>query len=163
MTRGLGLLSNQEDEMVIPKWWMWWKWLMHSSPAWKASPEGLKALTLIPNPIRISPQTHITYGWRRVLMHKHYNMSMHQYFLCFVTMLGCVLFDNLCWKLFVCLFFFKCFYIVAFDQSFLIFVSKIHKHIKSRKSKKFYRHCCVLSQAYFALYLCTNGPVHLRV
>ena len=45
-------------------------------------------------------------------------------------------------------FFFKCFYIVAFDQSFLAFVSKIQKHIKSRKSKKFDRHYCVLSQAY---------------
>ena len=39
--------------------------------------EGLKVLTLVPNPIGISLQTHVTCGWRRVLMHKHYNMSMH--------------------------------------------------------------------------------------
>ena len=103
MIGGLGLLSNQEVQMVIPEWWMWWKWLVHSPPPWKASPEGLKALTLVPNLIRISPQMHMTCGWRGVLMYKHYNMSMHQYFLCFVTKLGCVLFANLCWKLF-CLF-----------------------------------------------------------
>ena len=42
------------------------------------------------------------------------------------------------------------FYIIVCDQSFLVFMSKIQKHIKSRKSKKFDQHCCVLSQAYFA-------------
>ena len=31
--------------------------------------------------------------WKRVLMHKHYNMSMHQYFLCFATLFGCLLID----------------------------------------------------------------------
>ena len=30
---------------------------------------------------------------KRVLMHKHYNMSMHQYFLCVVTLFGCLLID----------------------------------------------------------------------
>ena len=37
----------------------------------------------------------------------------------------------------------------------LLIVLKIQKHIKSRKSKKFDRHYYVLSQAFFALYLCT--------
>ena len=56
MTKGIGLLSNQEVEMVIPKWWMWWKWSMHSSPVWQDSLKGLKAITLVPNPIGISPK-----------------------------------------------------------------------------------------------------------
>ena len=76
MTRGLGQLSHQEIEMVIPEWWTWWRWLVHSPTTWKVSLEGLKVLTLVPNPIRISPQTHVSWLWR-VLMHKHYNMSMH--------------------------------------------------------------------------------------
>ena len=71
MTKGIRLLSNQGVEMVIPEWWMWWKWSMHSPPVWQASLEGLNATTLIPNPIGISPQTHVTCGWRRVLMHDH--------------------------------------------------------------------------------------------
>ena len=58
--------------------------------------------------------------------------------------------------LFICICF-KCYYIIVFDQSFLVFMTKIQKHKKSRKSIKFDQHCCVLSQAYFALYLCTNG------
>ena len=50
-----------------------------------------------------------------------------------------------------------------FYQSLLVFlVSKIQINIKSRKSKKFDRRYCVLSQACFALYLCTNGFMHLR-
>ena len=71
MTKGIGLLKNQEAEMVISEWWMWWRWLMHSPLVWQTSTEGLKVITLVPNPIRISPQTHVTYGWRRVLMHDH--------------------------------------------------------------------------------------------
>ena len=71
MTRGLGLLSHQEVKMVIPEWWTWWRWLVHSPTAWKASLESLKVLTLVPNPIGISPQTHVTCRWRRVLMHDH--------------------------------------------------------------------------------------------
>ena len=55
---------------------------------------------------------------------------------------------------------FECLFL--FDQSLLVFVSKIQKHIKSRKSKKFDRHYCVLSHACFALYLHTNGFVHLQ-
>ena len=77
MTKGIGMLSNQEVQMVISEWWMWWRWLMHSPLVWQASAEGLKATTLVPNPVGISPQTHMTYGWRRVLLHKNYNMSMH--------------------------------------------------------------------------------------
>ena len=77
MTRGLRLLSHQEIKIVIPKWWTWWRWLVHSPTTWKASLEGLKVLTLVPDPIRKSPQTQVTCGWRRILMHKHYNMSMH--------------------------------------------------------------------------------------
>ena len=52
-----------------------------------------------------------------------------------MTLLSCVLFvvmlawfENLC--LFVCMCF-KCFHIVVFYQSFLVFVSKIPKHIKT--------------------------------
>ena len=160
MTKGIGLLGIQEVEMVILEWWMWWRWLMHSPLAWQASPEGLKALTLVSNSIGISPQTHVTCGWKGVLMHKYYNMSMHQYFLCFVTMLDCMLFASLSWKLFA--FVLNVFTLLLFDQSFLAFMSKIQKHIKSRKSKKFDQHYCVLSQTYFALYFCTNGLVHLR-
>ena len=55
MTGEIGLVNRQEVEMVISEWWMWWRWLVHSPIAWKASHEGLKALTLVPNPIRISP------------------------------------------------------------------------------------------------------------
>ena len=49
-----------------------------------------------------------------------------------------------------------------FYQSLLVFVSKVQKHIKSRKSKKFDRCFCVLSHACFALYFRTNDFVHLR-
>ena len=77
MTKEIGLLSNQEVEMVIPEWWMLWRWLMHSPSIWQVSTKGLEATTLAPNPIRISLQTHVTCGWKGVLMHKHYNMSMH--------------------------------------------------------------------------------------
>ena len=139
---------------------------MHLLPAWQASTKGLKAKTIVPNPLGISPQTHVPCGWRRVLMHKHYNMFMHLYFLCFVTLIGCVLFVIIPAWVENCaclLFYFECFYIIIFFfyQSFLAFVSKIQKHIKSRKSKNFDRHYCVLSQACTALYLCTNGFVHL--
>ena len=103
MTGEIRLVNHQEIEMVILEWWTWWRWLVHSPTAWKASHEDLKALTPIPNLIRKSPQTQVTCGWKRVLMHKHYNMFMHQYFLCFVTLLWC--FDYRLHGLkFVCLF-----------------------------------------------------------
>ena len=52
--------------------------------------------------------------------------------------------------LFVC-FCFKCFYIFVFDQSFLVFMLKIQKHIKIENPKKVDRHRCVLSQNIFCL------------
>ena len=60
------------------------------------------------------------------------------------------------------LFVFKSFECFLFYQSLLTFVSKIQKHIKNRKSKKFNWHYCVLSHACFALYLHRNGFVHLQ-
>ena len=60
------------------------------------------------------------------------------------------------------LFVFKSFECFLFYQSLLTFVSKVQKHIKNRKSKKFNRHYCVLSHTCFALYLRTNSFVHLR-
>ena len=149
MTGEIGLVNRQEVEVVIPKWWTWWRWLRHSPTVWKTSHEGLKSLTPVPNPIRISPQMQVTCRWKRVLMHKYYNMSMHQYFLCFVTMLDCMLFASLSWKLFA--FVLNVFTLLLFDQSFLAFMSKIQKHIKSWKSKKVDRHRWVLSQNIFYL------------
>ena len=52
--------------------------------------------------------------------------------------------------LFVC-FCFKCFYVVIFLSIFYCFYVKNQKRIKSRKSKKFDRHCWVLSQNIFFL------------
>ena len=36
--------------------------VMHSPPVWQVSIEGLKAVTLVPNHIRILPQMHVTCG-----------------------------------------------------------------------------------------------------
>ena len=151
MTGEIRLVNHQEIEMVILEWWTWWRWLVHSPTAWKASHEGLKALTPVPNPIRKSPQMQVTCGWKRVLMHKHYNMSMHQYFLCFVTLVGCLIIDCVGWNLFVyfCILSFI-FFNVAFDQSFPSYVSKIQKPHK-KKIKEFDWHCWVLSQNLFCL------------
>ena len=82
----------------------------------------------------------------------------------FVTLIGCVLFviSLACFENY-CLFVFTLnVFTFFFDQSLLVFVSKIQKHIKSRKCKKFDQHFCVMSHAYFSLYLRTNGFVHLR-
>ena len=132
MTGEIGLVNRQEVEVVMPEWWTWWRWLGHSPTIWKASHEGLKALTPVPNLIRISPQTQVTCGWKRVLMRKHYNMFMHQYFLCFVTLFGCLLIDYVIWNLFV--FFLHSFiqivFNIAFDQSFHSYVSKFQKSHK---------------------------------
>ena len=137
MTGEIGLVNHQEIEMVNLEWWMWWRCLVHSTTAWKASHESLKALTPVPNPIRKSPQTQVTCGWKRVLMHKNYNMSMHQYFLCFMTLFGCLLIGNVIWNLYVC------FYILSYKLSsilllidlFILMCQKSKNHIKSRKSK----------------------------
>ena len=48
-----------------------------------------------------------------------------------------------------------------FLSIFTCFLSKIQKHIKSRKFKKFDQHCYVLSHACFALHFHTNGFVYL--
>ena len=137
MIREIGLMNRQEVEVSIPKWWTWWRWLGHSPTVWKASHEGLKALTPVPNPIRISPQTQVTCGWKRVLMHKHYNMSMHQYFLCFVTLFGCLLIDYMIWILFVCfcILSYKLSSILLLINLFILMCQKSKNHIKSRKSK----------------------------
>ena len=137
MTGEIGLVNRQEVKMVISEWWTWWRWLVHSPTAWKASHEGLKALTPVPNPIRISPQTQVTCGWKRVLMHKHYNMSMHQYFLCFVTLFGCLIIDYVIWNLFVCfcILSYKLFSLLLLINVFILMCQKSKNHIKSRKSK----------------------------
>ena len=133
----IGLVNRQEVEVVIPEWWTWWRWLGHSPTVWKASHESLKALTPVPNPIRISPQTQVTCGWKRVLMHKHYNISMHQYFLCFVTLFGCLLIDYVIWNLFVffCILSYKLSSILLLINLFIFMCQKSKNHIKSRKSK----------------------------
>ena len=59
------------------------------------------------------------------------------------------------WHIFVSLLF-------VLDQSFLACVSKIQKHIKSRKSKSLIDLVEFCLKACFALYLCTDGLVHLR-
>ena len=76
---------------------------------------------------------------KKVHMHKHYNMSMHKYFLCFVTLIGCVPFVIIpaCVDNCVCLLFALNAFTFFLGQYFLTFMSKIQKHIKSRKSKKF--------------------------
>ena len=137
MTGEIGLVNRQEVEMVIPEWWTWWRWLVHSPTAWKVAQEGLKALTPVPNPIRISPQTQVTCVWNRVLMHKHYNMSMHQYFLCFVTLFGCLIIGNVIWNLFVCfcILSYKLFSMLLLINHFIIMCQKSKNHIKSKKLK----------------------------
>ena len=137
MTGEIGLVNHQEVEVVIPEWWTWWRWLGHSPTVWKASHEGLKALTPVPNPIRISPQMQVTCGWKMVLMHKHYNMSMHQYFLCFMTLFGCLLIDYVIWNLFVCfcILSYKLSSILLLINFFILMCQKSKNHIKSRKSK----------------------------
>ena len=123
---------------------------MLSPTAWKASHEGLKVLTLVPNPIRKSPQTHVTCGWKRILMHKYYNMSMHQYFLCFVTLFGCLLI-NCDWLKFVCLFLQSIiyFFLLILIILFLLLCQKSKNLIKSRKSKSLIDIVEFLSQNYF--------------
>ena len=137
MTGEIGLVNHQEIEKVIPEWWMWWRWLGHSPIVWKASHEALKALTPVTNPIWISPQTQVTCGWKMVLMHKYYNMSMHQYFLCFVTLFGCLLIDYVIWNLFVrfCILSYKLSSILLLISLFILMCQKSKNHIKSRKSK----------------------------
>ena len=152
MTREIGLVNHQEIKMVIPEWWTWWKWLVLLPTAWKASHEGLKVLTLVPNPIRKSPQMQVTCGWKRVLMHKHYNMSMHQYFLCFVTLFGCLLIYCVGWNLFVFAFYhLKFILMLLLINLFFLLCQKSKSHIKSRKSKNLIDIVEFLSQNLFCL------------
>ena len=137
MTGEIQLVNRQEVEVVNSEWWTWWRWLGHSPIVWKASHESLKALTPVPNPIRISPQTQVTCEWKMVLMHKYYNMSMHQYFLCFVTLFCCLLIDNVIWNLFFCfcILSYKLSLILLWINLFILICQKSKNHIKSRKSK----------------------------
>ena len=96
-------------------------------------------------------------------MHKQYNMSMHQYFLCFVKVFDCLLIDYVGGCLFVCLCILL--FIFVFDQSFSSYVSKkkIQKNqIKNRKSKSLIDIIEFCLKTCFALYLCANGFVHFR-
>ena len=79
----------------------------------------------------------VTYGWKRVLMHKHYNLSMYQYFLCFVTWFSCLLIDYVIWNLFVCFctLSYKLSSILLLINLFILVCQKSKNHIKSRKSK----------------------------
>ena len=96
-----------------------------------------EALTPVLNPIRISLQMQVTCGWKRVLIHKHYNISMHQYFLCFMTLFGCLFIDYVIWNLFVCfcIFLYKLSSILLLINLFILMCQKSKNHIKSRKSK----------------------------
>ena len=160
----IGLVNHQKIEMVILEWGTCWRWLVHSLTAWKASHEGLKTLTPVPNPIRKSPQTQVTCGWKRILMHKHYNMSMHQYFLCFVTLFGCLIIDCMGRNLFVCfcILSFMFFLMLLLINLFLLMCQKSKNHIKSRKLKSLIDIVELCLKTCFALYLCVNGFVHLR-
>ena len=79
----------------------------------------------------------VTCGWKRVLMHKHYNLSMYQYFLCFVTWFGCLLIEYVIWNLFVCFctLLYKLSSILLLINFFILVCQKSKNHIKSRKSK----------------------------
>ena len=164
MTGEIGLVNRQEIEMVISEWWTWWRWLVHSPTAWKASHEDLKALTPIPNLIRKSPQTQVTCGWKRVLMHKHYNMSMPQYFLCFVTLFGCLIIDCIGWNFLVCfcILSFIFFLMLLLINLFLFMCQKSKNHIKSRKLKSLIDIVESCLKTCFTLYFCANGFVYLR-
>ena len=149
--------------MVIPEWWTWWRWLVHSPTAWKASHEGLKAQTLVPNPIRKSPQTQVTCGWKRVLMHKHYNMSMHQYFYTlwfFLVVWLLIVWVEIC--LFVFAYFHSYFLMLLLINLFLLMCQKSKNHIKSRKSKSLIDIVEFCLKIGFALYLCANGFMYLQ-
>ena len=130
---------------------MWWRWLMHSPPVWQASLEGLKVTTIVPNPLGISPQMQVSCGWRRVHMHKQYNIDC----LCDLCYLS-----SMCWKfLFVCLLFALNVFTFFFYQSLFVFVSKIQKHIKVENPKSLidiivYCHKHVLPCTFVLMALC---------
>ena len=134
MTKGIGLLNNQKAKMVILEWWMWWRWLMHSPPIWQTSTEGLKVTTLVANLIRISPQTHVARGWRRVLMHDHLlcpcinisNVKDHRF-----------IYHIMYFFLFIACFFYKfCFVLVFIDLTFLVLFLSVFKKFENHKKLK---------------------------
>ena len=94
-------------------------------------------------------------------MHKHYNMSMHQFFLCFVTMFGCLLLDYVRCYLFIYLCILLVFFLFLINP-FLLMCQKSKNHIKIRKSKSLIDIVEFCLKTCFALYLCANGFVHFR-
>ena len=122
MTKGIGLLGIQEVKMVIPEWWMWWRWLMHSPPAYQASPEGLKDLTLVPKQWRVGEKGYLCIS---ITTCPCINTS-YVLWLCSIVCFLLAWVENC---LFVCVCF-KCLYIVAFWSIFSCFYvknPKIHK------------------------------------
>ena len=91
-------------------------------------------------------------------------MSMHQYFLCFVTLFGCLIIDCMSWNLFVCfcILSFIFFLMLLLTNLFLLMCQKSKNHIKSRKSKSLIDIVEFCLKTCFASYLCANGFVHLR-
>ena len=137
MTWEIGLVNRQEVEMVIPEWWTWWRWLVHSPIAWKASHEGLKALTPVPNPTRISPQTQVTCGWKgysciSITTCPCINTS-YALWLCLVVCLLIMWFE-ICFFVFA-FFHSNCFHCYFWSIFSFLCVKKSKNHIKSRKSK----------------------------
>ena len=64
-------------------------------------------------------------------------VSMHQYFLCFVTLFSCLFIDYVIWNLFVCfcILSYKLSSILLLINLFILMCQKSKNHIKSRKSK----------------------------
>ena len=89
-------------------------------------------------------------------MHKHYNMSIDYYFLCFVTLVGCVLFvivlaqveNYACFSL---LLMFLLFVDLTLLVLFLSVLKKIQKPIKIEKSLKSLITCIVYISCEFSL------------
>ena len=123
--------------MVIPEWWTWWRWLVHSPTSWKALHEGLKALTPVPNPIGYHPKR----KWR---------VGEKRYSCISITTCPCINTSYALWlRLIICLLimWFEIYLLVfAFLHAnclrycflinlFILMCQKFKNHIKSRKSK----------------------------
>ena len=155
--------------MVIPEWWTWWRWLVHSPTAWKASHEGLKALTPVPNPIRKSPQTQVTCGRKWRVGEKEYSCisittcpyinTSYALWLCLVVWL-LIVWVEIC--LFIFAYFHLFFLMLLLINLFLLMCQKSKNHIKSRKSKILIDIVEFCLKIGFALYLYANDFVHLR-
>ena len=109
----------------------------------------MRIVIQVPNPLRISPQTHVLCGWRRVHISIRTCPCINSFYMLWLCLL--CYHSSMFWQLLFV--FFNRFECLLFDQSSHTFVSKIQKHIKSRKSKKFDRHYYVLSHTCLALYL----------